>query len=57
MDLGQITSLEFVRLFMVTFFHVPETDALNMALYLSLPQLDNNICGREVNFFSFSRFH
>lgn len=45
------------RVFAVTFFHVPEADALNMALYLPLLQLDNNTCVREVKFFHFSRFH
>lgn len=46
-----------VRVVVVGFFHIPEADALNMALCLSLLQLDNNTCGREVNFFHFSRFH
>lgn len=46
-----------VRLLVVTFFHVPEADALlNMVFYLSLLQLDNNSCGREVNFFVFLDF-
>lgn len=46
-----------VSVFEVTLFHVPEADALNIALYLSLIQLDNNTCVREVKFFPFSRFH